>query len=286
MARISVLELMKKNYNVQYEVEKLKRFFLEEPMFIRSNLVGSESFSYSTIFDEFMLSDWKFRQTYTCIEELFKFNNLYMDFTEKYTNGQLIDFIELIDNILHVEPNFEMLSLQYGLDLVNKNYKLMLEVLTTLLQQLGLDEKESPEGWLILIPKNEALDSVVEDLKPAVQWEIISYLKIKSDDLETKRKQLAHLATELYMEKDSKEKGYQPFDIIMNECTLILNNLHIRHNNETGKWENNIIKSINTKDAVEYCDILYNKMLQIVLMRKDLNKQEMVERLSKSLKNA
>lgn len=146
-------------------------------------------------------------------------------------------------------------------------------------------KKKDPDGWYVLIPKNEVLDKAIEDFSPAVQWEVVSYLKIKNDDLESKRKQLAHLATELYIEKDSTEKGYAPFDTIMNECTLILNNLHIRHNNETGKWENDVIKNINNSEAVEYCDMLYNKMLQIILIRKDLKRQSKIDSLSKSLKN-
>ena len=70
----------------------------------------------------------------------------------------------------------------------------------------------------------------------------------------------------------------------MDECTLILNNLHIRHNNETGKWENEIAKNMNTKEALEYCDLLYNKILQVVLMRKELKNQPKIDKLSKSLK--
>ena len=71
---------------------------------------------------------------------------------------------------------------------------------------------------------------------------------------------------------------------VMDECTLILNNLHIRHNNETGKWENEIAKNMNTKEALEYCDLLYNKILQVVLMRKELKNQPKIDKLSKSLK--
>ena len=286
MTKISALDLMKKNYNVQLEAKKLKQFFFDAPMFRRANLFNnSETFTYSAVFDELMLRDWKFRQTYITTKEMFTQNDLYIDFSKKYTDEQLINFIELIDNILYVKPNSEIIRMRYNLTFIENNYKLMLEILGALIKNLGLDEKKNPEGWYVLIPKNEVLDKAIEDFSPAVQWEIVSYLKIKSDDLESKRKQLAHLATELYIEKDTNEKGYVPFDTIMNECTLILNNLHIRHNNETGKWENDVIKNINDSEAIEYCDILYNKMLQIILIRKDLKKQSKIDNLSKSLKN-
>lgn len=286
MTKISALDLMKKNYNVQLEAEKLKQFFFETPMFRRANLfTTNETFTYSSVFDELMLRNWKFRQTYITTKEMFTQNDLYLDFSKKYTNEQLINFLELINNILYVKPNYELIRMRYNLIVIENNYKLMLEILDALIINLGLDEKKDPDGWYVLIPKNEVLDKAIEDFSPAVQWEIVSYLKIKNDDLESKRKQLAHLATELYIEKDSTEKGYAPFDTIMNECTLILNNLHIRHNNETGKWENDVIKNINNSEAVEYCDMLYNKMLQIILIRKDLKRQSKIDSLSKSLKN-
>lgn len=286
MERITTLDLMKKNYDVQYEAEKLENLFFSEPMFVELDMFSRPaSFSYRKIFDEVILPNWKFRQTYVDADEIFKRNNLYIDFSKKYTNEQLVNFIELIKNILYEKPDLESLKEHYNLMLIEKKYTLMLDVLDALIKNLGLDEKQNPEGWIVLIPKNGVLDKVIENYTLDVQWEIVSYLKIKDDDLETKRKHLAHLATELCIEKDSREKGYAPFDMIMNECTLILNNLQIRHNNKTGKWANKVIKDIDIVDAIEYCDILYNKMLQIVLMRNDLYRQKKITQLAETLKN-
>ena len=286
MKRTSALDLMRRNYNIQVEAEKLKQFFFEVPMFKRSNFLSSsnETFTYSAFFDDLILPDWKFCQTFVTTKEMFLQNDLYIDFSKKYTDEQLINFIEIMVNILNVKFNREFISRNYNLVVVENNYKLIIKILNAMIKNLGLDEKKDPEGWIVLIPKNETLDLVIDGFKPVTQWEIISYLKIKSGDLEAKRKQLAHLATELYIEQDSKEKGYLPFETIMNECTLILNNLHIRHNNETGKWENDVLKNIDNNDAIEFCDILYNKMMQIVLMRKDLKNQSKIDNLSKSLK--
>lgn len=283
---MSVLEIMKKNYNSALEASRLKELFFDVPMFQKSVMFTNvQEFTYANIFDGLYLRQWKFRQTYFSTKDLLIQNNLDVDFRKKHTNEQLINFIETINNLLYVKPNFPELQHQNGLYVIKDRYILMIEVLNNLIRNLGLIEKQTSEGWITLIPQNEALDKVIENFKPSVQWEIISYLKIKSDDLEAKRKQLAYLATELYIEKDKEEQGYKPFDIIINECTLILNNLHIRHNNETGKWENDVIKNINIKQALEYCDLLYNKMLQVVLMRKDFKNQNLIDKLSKTLKN-
>lgn len=283
---MSVLELMKENYNSALEASRLKELFFDVPMFQKSVMFTNvQEFTYANIFDGLYLRQWKFRKTYFSTKDLLIQNNLDVDFRKKYSNEQLVNFIETINNLLYVKPNFPELQHQNGLYVIKDRYILMVEILNNLIKNLGLIERQTPDGWITLIPQNETLDKVIESFKPAVQWEIISYLKIKSDDLEAKRKQLAYLATELYIEKDKEEQGYKPFDIIINECTLILNNLHIRHNNETGKWENDAIKNINTKQALEYCDLLYNKMLQVVLMRKDFKNQNLIDKLSKTLKS-
>lgn len=285
MPRISTLDLMRKNYNVSIEATKLKDLFFESKMFQESSGFSfTNSYTYAEIFDRLLLRRWKFRQTYINCKDILIHNKLDIDFSKKYSSEELVNFIEIMNNLLYFKPDFEKLKRERNIYLIYDRYTLMIEVLNSLIEHLGLVERKSHEGWYVLVPKNETLDKAVEGFKPVVQWEIISYLKIKSSDLEEKRKHLAYLATELYIEKDENEKGYKPFETIINECTLILNNLHIRHNNETGKWENTVVKSINKKEALEYCEILYNKMLQVVLMRKDLKNQNKIEELSKNLK--
>lgn len=293
MKRTSTLDLMRKNYNVRHEVEKLKKYFFEIPMFNKSGytfkrptwLIHRMNFTYSEIFDKLVFRDWEFCQTFLTLKEMFTQNNLFIDIAKEYTDEQIIDFIELIENLLYVKLNYNLLKTDYGLILIKDDYNFMLKVLKELIKHLDLNEMKDPEGWIVLVPKNEILNKIIENFSPDIQWEIVSYLKIKGDDIEAKRKQLAYLATLLYIESDTKESAYQPFKTIMNECTLILNNLNIRHNNETGKWENNVVKNINKTDAVEYCDLLYDKMMQIVLMRKILSKQEKINNLSKLLKD-
>lgn len=84
--------------------------------------------------------------------------------------------------------------------------------------------------------------------------------------LTEKRKSLAYLATNLYIEYDKTETNAHLKELL-NKAENILNNLHIRHNNKTGKWENEFIETIDEKDALSLCDMVYNEMLTIVLLR-------------------
>ena len=282
----TVLDLMKDNYHTRLEALKLRRLFFKEPM-IKEKLMFNtvREFSYAEMFNKLLLRKWKFRQTYSSVLDIMVQNGFNISADIDFSNEQLINFIELIVNILYCTPNIDFFLRSHNLFLDEEKYNFMVDVLNCLIKNLGITKKENLNGWIVLIPQNEALDKVIEKLESNVQWDVISYMKIRKNDLDNKRRHLAYLATELYIEKDEKEKDYEPFNIIMNECTLILNNLHIRHNNETGKYENEVVKTLDKNQALILCDMLYNKMLQIVLMRKDLKSQNLITNFSKSLKS-
>ncbi len=282
----TVLDLMENNFHTRLEALKLRRLFLKEPMFQEKIMFKTiRELSYGTMFNELLLRKWKFRKTYSSVLDIMVQNGFNINADIDFSNEQLINFIELVVNVLNCTPNLSIFLKNHNLLIDYDKYNFMLDVLNNLIRNLGLIKEKTPSGWIALIPKNEALDKVIENLEPNVQWDVISYMKIKGNDLDSKRRHLAYLATELYIEKDEEEKAYEPFNIVMNECTLILNNLHIRHNNKTGKYENKIIKTLDKNQSLILCDMLYNKMLLIVLMRKDLKNQNLITNLSKSLKS-
>ena len=88
-----------------------------------------------------------------------------------------------------------------------------------------------------------------------------------SEKLAEKRKSLAYFATEMYIEQDKNEEN-EIIKNILHEATNILNNVHIRHNNIIGKWECDALKQITEEEAIELCDLLFNKILIIDILRK------------------
>lgn len=139
------------------------------------------------------------------------------------------------------------------------------KLISTLEKRLGLTKREYKDK-VILYPKNAPLEKVVNLSEDEdVQWELIRYVR-EDLSLSEKRKSLAYLATNLYIEEDSKETDEHIRELIK-KAGNILNNLHIRHNNKTGKWENQVVKDLNEADAISLCDMVYNEMLTIVLLR-------------------
>ena len=85
MSKLSVLDLMKKNYNTNYEIKKLKELFFDVDMF--QQIIGfsvTKTFTYAQIFDGLYLRDWPHRQTYASTKELLIQNDLDIDFSKKW----------------------------------------------------------------------------------------------------------------------------------------------------------------------------------------------------------
>lgn len=71
---------------------------------------------------------------------------------------------------------------------------------------------------------------------------------------------------------------------IIEKAGNILNNLHIRHNNKTGKWENEVLKDVSSEEANMLCDMVFNEMLTIVLLREHKKYDKIYQAFNKKQK--
>ena len=164
------------------------------------------------------------------------------------------------------------------------NFKKFIKLVRTLETKMGLVNKEI-NGQMLLYPLNAPLEQVINIVEDKdVDWELIRYTR-ENLSLAEKRKSLAFLATNLYMEKDSEETD-TTIKLLMGKTTNVLNNLHIRHNNVTGKWENAALVDITDKDAADLCDYAFNNMLNIVLLREQKKYEATYESFNEKQKQA
>ena len=161
--------------------------------------------------------------------------------------------------------NEETLRQIYSIKFYAELESVFYDLIITLEKRMGLTTREYKDK-IILYPKNAPLEKVVDLIEDEdVQWELIRYVR-EDLSLTEKRKSLAYLATNLYIEEDKTEQDEYIKELIK-KAGNILNNLHIRHNNKTGKWENKALKDLDKNDAIALCDMVYNEMLTIVLLR-------------------
>lgn len=282
MARKNIFQLVEENYDIKSEIKKINKLFSTEYYFEENALTYH---SLEKIIKEYLFDDWKYRGTCISIEEYFSRANATIPNINIITEEQIINNLEVMENFVKLYfDNSTNLFEEYKIKYYTGLETVFCELINTLEKRMGLTTREYKDR-VIIYPKNAPLEKVVDLCDDEdVQWELIRYVR-EDLSLSEKRKTLAYLATNLYIEEDSKEKDEHIKELIK-KAGNILNNLHIRHNNKTGKWENKALKDLKKADAISLCDMVYNEMLTIVLLREHKEYEKIYTDFNKKQKEA
>lgn len=281
MARKNIFQLVEENYDIQAEIRKINSLFFTEHYFE----VGYERLSLYKLLKRVLFEDWKYRGTCITLDE-------YIDRAEANIEDRLDNDEDTIINNLEVMENFiklyfdnsDILCIEHHVQYYTNFETVFCNLINTLEKRMGLTTREYKDR-IIIYPKNAPLEKVVDLCDDEdVQWELIRYVR-EDLSLNEKRKSLAYLATNLYIEEDKAEQDEHIKELIK-QAGNILNNLHIRHNNKTGKWENQVLKDLDEEDAISLCDMVYNEMLTIVLLREHKEYEKTYAEFNKKQKAA
>ncbi len=274
MARKNIFDLVVENYDVQKEIKKIYRSFNEDIYFCLSEGEGEDEkctdLTFKQVIEQHFFDHWKFKDTCLSLDEFFERANAKIEnFDLKIPLDKIINILEVIENFvkLFYDKQKSLLNDYHIFDFVEFDWDFCY-MLDRLESYLGLTKKVVQER-VILYPTNPPLDQVISVINDEdVQWELLNYIR-EDKSLSEKRKSLAFLATNLYIEQDKNESNPILIEII-GQATNVLNNLHIRHNNKTGKWERtDLLNNISEEEAVALCDFAFNQMLNIVILREN-----------------
>ena len=263
MARKNIFQLVEENYDIQDEIRKINRLFAKEYYFVQ----GEDNYiTLKRVVKECLFNNWRYRGTCVDIDEYFIRAQASISDYSRNKESTIINHLEVMENFLKLYfDNEETLRQIYSIKFYAELESVFYDLIITLEKRMGLTTREYKDK-IILYPKNAPLEKVVDLIEDEdVQWELIRYVR-EDLSLTEKRKSLAYLATNLYIEEDKTEQDEYIKELIK-KAGNILNNLHIRHNNKTGKWENKALKDLDKNDAIALCDMVYNEMLTIVLLR-------------------
>lgn len=281
MARKNIFQLVEENYNIQDEIRKISKLFEEEYYFVIQ-------YSNKTLYDmveEYLFDDWKYRGTCLDIEEYLTRVDATLPAKGKIEETVIVNLLEALENFIKLyKDKAEDLLASNNIKYYREFNTVFCVLMETLEKHMGLSKRKYKDR-VVLYPKNAPLEEVLNILDDEdVQWELIRYAR-EDMTLTEKRKSLAYLATNLYIEDDKEEKD-TTIKSIIEKAGNILNNLHIRHNNRTGKWENLVLKDITSKEATILCDMVFNEMLTIVLLREHKQYNQTYQDFQKRQKKA
>lgn len=281
MARKNIFQLVEENYDVESEILKINHLFSNKYYFV-DNYEDCD-YTLENLLKEFLFGEWKYRGTCIDVDEYLMRANAQIDERELIDEENIINNIEVMENFIKLYfDNGDSLYNKFHIQYYTEFKTVFCELISAVEKRMGLTRREYKDK-VILYPKNASLEKVVDLCEDEdVQWELIRYMR---DDmsLSEKRKSLAYLATNLYIEDDASEKD-EHIKSIVKKAVNVLNNLHIRHNNKTGKWENKVLEYINEKDAMSLCDMVYNEMLTIILLREHKTYEKIYSEFNKKQK--
>ncbi|MBQ8228977.1 MAG: hypothetical protein IJZ88_08190 [Clostridia bacterium] len=280
MARKNIFQLVEENYDVKSEIEKINSLFQDEAYFS----TGYIYWSLYELVEEHLFQNWKYRQTCLDLDEFLEKAETAITIKESFIKEEhIINNLEVMENFikLYFDSGDELYNRQ-GIRYTSAFETVFIFLIKTLEKRMGLIAREYKDR-VIIYPKNAPLEKVVDLCEDEdVQWELIRYVR-EELSLSEKRKTLAYLATNLNIEDDKNEKD-EHIKALVKKAGNVLNNLHIRHNNKTGKWESEVFKGLTQKEAISLCDMVYNEMLTIVLLREHKEYDDIYEEFNKKQK--
>ena len=279
MKRLNTFELMKANYDINRELEKINNYIFSIDIFFRRNINGNiiTNYTFASMIDDYLWDEWNYADTCLGVEEYYERVNADIDTMNDYSEENIINFLEASENLMYMySSNDTKLFDEYKIECYADYDKLEL-LMREAKKHIGLISKKIKDK-IVLYPKKPTLEKAVEIVKEEeLQWELIRYARGLLN-LSEKKKILTLLATELYIEKDSKLYTYEPLKIVLDDATFLLNNLHLRHNNKSGKHENVSVKHMNNAEIEKWCDVLYEKILVIILLKEQAKSiQELID---------
>lgn len=281
MSRRNIFELLKEQYNVPNEMEKIVKLYNSKLFYYNENY-DRGNYTPEEIFEHKLLKNWKQRGSYLNCREIKDALGIPKFFTFETPIENILNTLEYYENIsyllvkkLNIFDDYEYI--------VSDDFTILLENMQILLDHLNYEFKIfNKEEKLILIPKNPAATSVAEisDEETAMAILMYNHHTLKGN-LEAKRELLNSIARTYEPLLKSPIEGYKDF---YEKTNQLLNNLHIRHNNFEEENNKNLVIDIDDKTLEHWYDELYQLLLFCVLIDDNLKRKKETVKFLQQLK--
>lgn len=260
MQRKSIFQLVKENYNIIDEAQKIKELFSKQKYF-RDGMYYE--YTLDEIITKYLFAEWHYRGTCVNTSEYWKRINAIID--KNSSQDAIINFLEAMDNFIELYfANKDILYTQHQIKYYSNFISVFCPLIKELQQRMGLSRRKYKDR-IVLYPKNIPLENTLKKIDDEeIQWDLIRYAR-EDLTLNEKKKLLASFATKFEIEKNNSKKG-EYIQSLIDECTNILNNLAIRHSNKDNKSQA-IFKELSSSDQHALCDLVFTNIVTIINLR-------------------
>lgn len=284
MTRKNIFEILKSNYDVSKEMNKITILFSSKlcyyedyDRYLTKHTIG---ITLEEIFDIEILPKWKQRGTFLSYKEIREVIGLNDVFTDKTPTHKIISCLEYYYNILHlILVKFDLShNGKYKYDRTKLRFMIEnMNILTDYLhyKKYPIEEDEK----VILIPKDPAAIAVAEISTKNTAIAILQYHHDSlKGNLDEKRKLLIAIAHEYEALLKNPIDGFSDF---FKKAKDMLNNLNIRHNNTMGKNKKDLLMNMSDADLEKWYDELYQLLLFCVLIKDNVKRKRDIEEFLK-----
>ena len=284
MTRQNIFELLKKEYNVVCEINKIKQLF-ETEIIQHRNSYGEIRNSYyiEELFDKYVLPNWKQRNSFLSTQEIKISLKIPRRYCTSSSLNDILNALEYYENIIYfLVKKFRILDRKEFN--VTQKFQILVENILLLISNLNyrliIDEREEK---VLLVPKKPEAIAVAELSSKNTALAILKYNHASlKGNLESKRKLLYQISLEYEPLLKAPIEGYKDF---YEKTNALLNTLHIRHNNTQKENNKNAVIEITDNELEKWYDELYQLLLFCVLIRDNLDRKKEVSEILKVIMN-
>lgn len=248
---------------------------------------------YERLYELVENTDFLYGETiYTCISNNFskwKYRGRYINITE-FMRDMKIDYWSMIKDInmnkLFLYMEFLYNSLFYiGIQNLNMKAKDILHCIfdnmDSILEDLNYDKIKIDSDKVIITEKN-SLTTAIAETRPDISNKTIEYRRFNmKGKIEEKKLILKELADTI--EPLRKKFKATTYNTMMEDVFTLLNNLNIRHNNEKGEKQKEVLTSMTKEKLEEWYDKTYDMILGILVLDSYLDNKEEIKKLKEEL---
>lgn len=237
---------------------------------------------YTTIqdfFDKCMFVRYPYAGTFINIQDM----RISLGISEEDINNNnvntLLDYFEFIFNVMcYFIDNYQKYKIEFDGEYIRKICGNIRTVLGKLNYKL-----EEKDGYCYIVEK-DAATTAISEIYEDIADEVIEYRRYNlKGDIKRKSQILNSLANKFEaIRPDLKANN---FTEIEDKTGCMLNNLDIRHNNTTGKHENDIVKNMSDEELEQWYDRTYDLLLMCFMFHHYLDFRDEIKDLNKNLKN-
>lgn len=287
MARKTIFEILKNKWNI---IDEVKRIFT----LLNTDCISVRFSGDKTIIefvDDYCFYDWKNRYSYLDIEDMAKDLDIKLDednIPNNLESLEILKYLEFARNLIMLCDTKLFVNNEKD---SNDNYKytyyqeytVLKENINIVLEHLNFTTKLlKKEEKMLLVEKNPSAMSVAEILDEDTACKIIEYNHyLLKGDIDKKREILLHLASRYESIKSNIKSLNGKLD---DDIGFMLNNIHIRHNNRSGKNKIESVAKMKKNTMEKWYDETYQMLLLAFLLNEQPSRTKKISQLKEKLK--